>query len=84
MKKLSLTVLRNSAFGVAAQVTIKVLSFGFSVLIVRRLGAQVFGQYATVTAFAALFLFIADLDLSPYPSYGGELARPQFEKWETY
>lgn len=66
MKQLSTTVLRNSAFGLAAQMIIKILSFGFSVLIVRRLGAEAFGQYSAVAAFGTLFLFIADLGLSPY------------------
>jgi O-antigen/teichoic acid export membrane protein len=66
MKRLSTTVLRNSAFGLASQMIIKILSFGFSVLIVRRLGAEAFGQYSAVAAFGALFLFIADLGLSPY------------------
>ena len=66
MRKFSLTVLRNSAFGMAAQFAIKVLSFAFSVFIVRRLGAEVFGQYAAVLAFGATFAIISDLGLSPY------------------
>lgn len=60
------TVLRNSIFGAAAQFAIKVLSFGFSVLIVRRLGVEDFGQYAAILAFGAIFVFISDLGLSPY------------------
>ncbi|HWQ12421.1 MAG TPA: flippase [Roseiflexaceae bacterium] len=59
-------VLRNSAIGVVAQVAIKLLSFAFTVLIVRHLGAESYGQYAGVTAFGALFLFISDLGLSPF------------------
>jgi O-antigen/teichoic acid export membrane protein len=66
MKKFSHTVFRNSAFGMISQLAIKVLSFGFSVLIVRRLGAQVFGQYAAVLAFGATFAIISDVGLSPY------------------
>jgi len=66
MTRLSITILRNSAFGIAAQIAIKVLSFGFSVLIVRNLGAQVFGQYAAVLAFGMTFAIISDLGLSPY------------------
>ena len=57
MKDFSLTVLRNSAFGMAAQLAIKVLSFGFSVLIIRHLGAETFGQSAAVLAFAGMFVF---------------------------
>lgn len=60
------TVLRNSAFGVAAQVVIRLLSFAFSVLIVRALGVESYGQYAGVLAFGAMFVFIADLGVSPY------------------
>ena len=66
MQRFSRTVLRNSAFGMAAQLVIKLLSFGFSVLIVRNLGAQAFGQYAAVLAFGTTFAIIADLGLSPY------------------
>ena len=66
MRRFSRTVLRNSAFGMAAQVVIKLLSFGFSVLIVRNLGAAAFGQYMAVLAFGALFVSFADLGLSPY------------------
>jgi O-antigen/teichoic acid export membrane protein len=60
------TVLRNSVAGVAAQLAIKILSFGFSVLVVRQLGADQFGQYAAVLAFGAVFVFLADLGLGVY------------------
>lgn len=66
MNKFSTTVLRNSAFNMAAQLMIKLLSFGFSVFIVRRLGAEVFGQYAAVLAFGVMFAIISDLGLGPY------------------
>lgn len=66
MSNFSRTVVRNSAFGLAAQLAIKLLSFAFSVLIIRNLGAAEFGQYAAVLAFGAMFVFIADLGLSPY------------------
>ncbi len=66
MRQFSRTVVRNSAFGMAAQLAIKILSFGFSVLIVRNLGAEDYGQYAAVLAFGAMFVFLADLGLSPY------------------
>lgn len=66
MNHFSRTVLRNSAFGLAAQVSIKVLSFAFSVLVIRHLGAQAFGQYSAVLAFGAVFVFLADLGLSPF------------------
>lgn len=66
MNRFSLTVLRNSAFNMVAQLIIKLLSFGFSVLIVRQLGAEVFGQYAAVLAFGVMFAIISDLGLGPY------------------
>jgi O-antigen/teichoic acid export membrane protein len=50
----------------AAQLVIKVLSFAFSVLIVRQLGAEAFGQYAAIGAFGMLFIFVADLGLSVF------------------
>jgi O-antigen/teichoic acid export membrane protein len=66
MHQLSRTILRNSAFGLAAQIAIKLLSFAFTVLIIRNLGASDFGQYAAVIGFGTVFLFIADLGLAPY------------------
>jgi O-antigen/teichoic acid export membrane protein len=66
MRQFSRVVARNSAFGMAAQMAIKLLSFGFSVLIIRNLGAEDYGQYAAVLAFGAMFVFLADLGLSPY------------------
>jgi O-antigen/teichoic acid export membrane protein len=52
--------------GVGSQFAIKLLSFGFSVLVVRHLGAAEYGQYAAALAFGAIFVFMADLGLSPY------------------
>lgn len=66
MQRLSRIVVRNSAIGMAAQLAIKVLSFGFTVLIVRRLGSAAFGQYAAVLAFGMAFAFISDLGLSTF------------------
>lgn len=66
MQDFARSIARNSALTAAAQLIMKVLSFAFSVLIVRRLGANDFGQYAAVAAFGSMFLFIGDLGLSPY------------------
>jgi O-antigen/teichoic acid export membrane protein len=66
VKEFSLIVLKNSIWGLAAQVAVKFLSFAFSVLIIRRLGAETYGQYATVVAFGIAFSFLADLGLSAY------------------
>src|SRR5579859_770743 len=76
MNGFSRVVLRNSAWGLVAQFAIKVMSFAFSVLVIRKLGADAFGQYAAVGAFGAIFIFIADLGLSPY------MVR-QFARWRN-
>jgi O-antigen/teichoic acid export membrane protein len=60
------TVLRNSMAGIGAQVIVKALSFTFSVMVVRQLGVEQFGQYAAVLAFGAIFVFLADLGLGGY------------------
>jgi O-antigen/teichoic acid export membrane protein len=59
-------VARNSAVGLAGQLATKLLSFGFSVLIVRHLGAEAYGQYAAVLSFGTVFVFLADLGLNLY------------------
>ena len=66
LKGLSQTVLRNSALAFAAQLALKVLSFAFTVLIVRRLGNEAYGQYAAIGAFVLVFLFLSDLGLSVF------------------
>lgn len=60
------TVARNTSAGVLAQVLIKVFSFAFTVLIIRRLGVETYGQYAAVMAFGAVFVFLADLGLGTW------------------
>ncbi len=60
------TVARNSAFVIATQVVLKILAFLFNVYIVRRLGAEHFGQYAAVMAFVAIFAILSDLGMAPY------------------
>ncbi|MCC6177942.1 MAG: flippase [Chloroflexi bacterium] len=66
MMALAQIVARNSAAGLGAQVAIKILSFGFSVFVVRHLGAEQFGQYSAVVAFGATFVFLADLGLGAF------------------
>ena len=59
-------VVRNSALSMAAQIAIKGISFAWTIMIVRRLGEAAFGQYSAVLAYGALFVFMADLGLSPF------------------
>ena len=49
------TIARNTAFGFAAQMSLRVVSFAFQILVVRRLGGNQLGQYAIVLAWAGLF-----------------------------
>lgn len=60
------TVLRNSGYGFAAQLSIKVLSFLFSVFVIRRLGSNDFGLYSAALAFTTAFAFLSDLGLGVY------------------
>lgn len=59
-------VARNSVVTLAGQLGIKLLSFVFSVLVVRHLGATEYGQYAWVLAFGGLFATLSDPGLGPY------------------
>jgi len=60
------TVVRNSAFVMGVQVTMKAISFLFNIFVVRRLGPEYFGQYSTVMAFIAIFAIFSDLGMAPY------------------
>jgi O-antigen/teichoic acid export membrane protein len=66
MTSLPIVVFRNTMLGFVAQLVVKLFSFGFSVLIVRHLGVESYGQYAAILAFGAVFVFLADLGLSPF------------------
>jgi len=66
MNALLNVVARNTTAGMLAQVLIKVLSFAFTVIVIRRLGVETYGQYAAVMAFGAVFVFLADLGLGPW------------------
>lgn len=66
MSNFSRNVFRNSSWGLVAQAAIKVLSFAFSVFVIRSLGAQDYGQYSAVLAFTGAFAVISDLGLGTY------------------
>lgn len=65
-RSVSQTIFRNSSLGFGAQATIKVLSFIFSIMVVRKLGADAFGDYTAVLAFTAIFSIFSDLGLSAF------------------
>lgn len=60
------TILRNTLFGVGAQFGLRLISFLFQILVVRRLGDAQFGQYSIVLAWAGLFGVLGDMGISQY------------------
>lgn len=66
MSPVALTVLRNALFGLGGRLTVKALAFAFSVWVVRRLGQEAFGHYATALAYVAAFAVLSDWGLAPY------------------
>lgn len=66
MRQLSAIVVKNSVFSLLGNLAIKILSFCFSVFVVRRLGGESYGQYATVLAYVGIFAIFSDLGLAPY------------------
>ncbi len=67
------TIARNTAFGFASQISLRVVGFIFQVLVVRRLGGDQLGQYAIVLAWAGLFSVLGDLGITQY--FTREVAR---------
>lgn len=66
MKSLSAIVVKNSVFSLLGSWAVKILSFCFSVFVVRRLGGESYGQYSTVLAYVGIFAIFSDLGLAPY------------------
>ncbi len=60
------TIARNTIWGISAQFALKGANFLFSVLIVRTLGGEQFGQYWIVLAWTGLFSVIGDLGITQY------------------
>jgi O-antigen/teichoic acid export membrane protein len=68
-------VVRNLLYNLAAQLVIKVVSFGFIIFVVRLLGSTEFGKYSTATAFVGILMVLADLGIGSYISR--EIARDE-------
>ena len=66
MSGLAVTVLRNTVFGLGGRLAVKILAFAFSVWVVRRLGQEDFGLYATALAYVTAFAILSDWGLAPY------------------
>ena len=64
--KAAVTILKNTTFITAATFILRGVNLLFSILIVRRLGDDRFGQYSTVLAFVGLFQIFAELGISQY------------------
>lgn len=67
------TIARNTVFGFASQMSLRIVGFIFQVLVVRRLGGDQLGQYAIVLAWAGLFSVLGDLGITQY--FTREVAR---------
>lgn len=59
-------IIKNTVFVTLGRVVLKVITFLFSVYVVRRLGDSRFGQYSTVLAFVGLFQIFAELGMSQF------------------
>lgn len=60
------TIARNTAAMLIGQVLIKIISFLFSVYVVRRLGAADFGRYSAAMAYAFIFAMLTELGTSAF------------------
>ncbi|MBL8161481.1 MAG: flippase [Anaerolineae bacterium] len=75
-------IVRNTLFGMGAQIALRVVSFVFQVLVVRALGDEEFGRYAIVLAWAGLFSVIGDLGINQY--LAREIARDRSKANELF
>jgi O-antigen/teichoic acid export membrane protein len=60
------TIAKNTVFVTLGSIGLRVLNFLFSIYVVRRLGDNRFGQYATVLAFVGIFQILVELGMSQY------------------
>lgn len=60
------TIARNTAFGVGAQLVLRVASFIFQVAVINNLGDQNWGKYNIVIGWATLFGVLGDLGITQY------------------
>jgi O-antigen/teichoic acid export membrane protein len=59
-------VARNSLSSLGAQMALKILSFAYNIAIIRNLGDENFGIYATVGAFVGILAVFGDFGMSNY------------------
>lgn len=65
-RSLGRTILRNALFVTSGGGLIRLLGFAYTIFYVRMLGEHVYGQYATVLAFTALFGIFFELGTTQY------------------
>ena len=66
MDKVGRVIARNSLFGIAGQLALKLLSFAYSLAVIRQLGNERFGEYSTVIAFVGILAVFADFGMAGY------------------
>lgn len=59
-------IARNSLSSVGGQMALKVLSFAYGIAVIRQLGDESFGQYATVVALVGILAIFADLGMANF------------------
>jgi O-antigen/teichoic acid export membrane protein len=59
-------VFKNTLFSTFGSLTLKFINFIFSVYVIRRLGDDRYGQYATILAFVSLFQIFAEFGMTQY------------------
>ncbi|WP_298402996.1 flippase [uncultured Chloroflexus sp.] len=59
-------IARNSIAGVIGQITLRFISFGYTIAIVRQLGDENFGEYSTALALIGILTILADLGMANY------------------
>jgi O-antigen/teichoic acid export membrane protein len=57
-------VARNSLINIAGQFALKVITFAFAILVVRKLGEHDFGKYSTAAAFVGVFAVFSDMGMA--------------------
>ena len=74
------TIARNTTAMLAGQILIKILAFAFSILVVRRLGPNDFGEYSAAMAYAFILAMLSDWGTSTWAVR--EMARqPETHTW---
>ncbi len=65
-KSTSRTIIRNTAFGMVAQIILKIASFIFQITVINNLGDSNWGKYNIVIGWATLFGVLGDLGITQY------------------